>query len=77
MYCYHIQFQYFTEKNPREIDVDEFVNEALRMSDFHHPNVMTLIGICLSMDDMPLVVLPYMKHGDVLTYIRDKHNVSH
>lgn len=33
-------------------------------------------GICFGMDEMPLVVLPYMKHGDLLSYVRDEHNVS-
>ncbi|XP_061186843.1 macrophage-stimulating protein receptor-like [Saccostrea echinata] len=62
------------QKVSRDIDAKEFVNEALQMADFHHPNVMTLIGICLS-DEMPLVILPFMRHGDMLTYIRDQNNV--
>lgn len=45
------------------------------MKDFNHPNVLTLIGVCLDLDTMPLVVLPFMKHGDLLTYIRDEYNV--
>ncbi|XP_052285570.1 hepatocyte growth factor receptor-like isoform X3 [Dreissena polymorpha] len=62
------------QNNPREIDVQAFLKEALIMKDFNHPNVLNLIGICLGMDDMPLVVLPYMKHGDLLTYIRNESN---
>ncbi|XP_061187468.1 macrophage-stimulating protein receptor-like [Saccostrea echinata] len=62
------------QKESRDIDAKEFVNEALQMADFHHPNVMPLIGICLS-DEMPLVILPFMRHGDMLTYIRDQNNV--
>jgi hypothetical protein len=28
------------------------------------------------MDDMPLVILPFMQHGDLLSYIRNENNVS-
>lgn len=66
----------FTEDDPRQLDVDSFIEEALRMKDFHHPNVLTLTGICFGMDDMPLVILPFMQHGDLLSYIRNEKNVS-
>ncbi|XP_062617696.1 hepatocyte growth factor receptor-like [Saccostrea cucullata] len=62
------------QNSPREIDISQFIDEALRMKDFHHPNVLTLIGICFNYDAMPLVILPYMEHGDLLTYIRNEHN---
>ncbi|XP_062589043.1 plexin-B2-like [Saccostrea cucullata] len=58
-----------------EVDVDNFLDEAIRMHEFNHPNVMTLLGICLSMDVCPLVVLPFMKHGDLLRYLRDDTNI--
>ncbi|GFO06236.1 hepatocyte growth factor receptor [Plakobranchus ocellatus] len=63
-----------TDNNPRDIELQSFLQEALRMKDFNHPNVLALIGVCLNLDAMPLVVLPFMKHGDLLTYIRDEHN---
>lgn len=53
-----------------------FLNEALIMKDFHHQNILTLLGICLGKDEMPLVILPYMEHGDLLTYARDENNVG-
>lgn len=61
------------QNSPREIDISQFIDEAMRMKDFHHPNVLTLIGICFNYDAMPLVILPYMEHGDLLTYIRNEH----
>lgn len=66
---------YISDNNPREIELNSFLQEALIMKDFHHSNVLTLIGICLNLDDMPLVVLPFMTHGDLHTYIRDPNNV--
>lgn len=53
-----------------------FLKEALIMKNFSHPNVMQLTGLCFGIELLPLVVLPYMKKGDVLSYIRNVKNVS-
>ena len=59
-------------------DVDGFMDEAMHMREFEHDNVLKLIGICLDPDNrLPLVVLPFMRHGDLLSYMRDERNVSH
>jgi len=56
-------------------EVRRFVDEALRMKEFDHVNVLSLIGVALDFDNLPLVVLPFMRHGDLLSYIRDEANV--
>ena len=57
--------------------VNDFVREGLQMKDFHHPNVMELIGICwvkphsdTLRPSSPLIVLPYMELSDLKTYLR-------
>ena len=39
------------------------------MLSFQHPNVMSLVGVCLD-GEMPLLVMPYMSNGSVLEYVR-------
>ena len=57
-------------------EVNDFIREGLRMSQFDHPNVLKLLGICWSNNPSnpyhhsPLIILPYMELGDLKTYLR-------
>lgn len=57
-------------------EMRKFIDEALTMAEFNHEHVLQLIGIVIDGEKMPLVVLPFMSHGDLLSYIRDENNVS-
>ncbi|XP_041526346.1 tyrosine-protein kinase Mer isoform X3 [Microtus oregoni] len=54
-------------------EIEEFLSEAACMKDFNHPNVIRLLGVCIEMSSQgipkPMVVLPFMKYGDLHTFL--------
>ncbi|XP_061828353.1 tyrosine-protein kinase receptor UFO [Nerophis lumbriciformis] len=55
-------------------EMEDFLREAVCMKDFDHANVMRLLGVCLQTVESegypsPVVILPYMKHGDLHSYL--------
>ncbi|XP_040055764.1 tyrosine-protein kinase receptor TYRO3 [Gasterosteus aculeatus] len=55
-------------------DIEQCLKEAAYMKDFHHPNVIQLIGVSLQRRPgwrlpVPMVVLPFMEHGDLHTFL--------
>jgi proto-oncogene tyrosine-protein kinase Met len=51
-----------------------FLEEGLIMKEFNHPNVLILRGICFDEDDLPIILMPFMANGDLLSYIRNVDN---
>jgi len=65
------------QKNAAEIDKRSFLSEALVMSNFSHPNVLPVLGVCL--DSNPFfLILELMEAGDLLAFLRGarQENVS-
>ena len=46
------------------------------MKDFCHPNVLSLIGVVMNDQDLPMVVIPYMARGDLKQVLKDDSLVS-
>ena len=40
------------------------------MYEFDHPNVLKLIGVCLDGGPAPFIIMPFMAHGSLLSYLR-------
>ena len=42
------------------------------MYKFDHPNVLTLTGVCLDGGPAPYIIMPFMAHGSLLSYLKQE-----
>ncbi|KAM7172144.1 tyrosine-protein kinase Mer isoform 2-T2 [Macrochelys suwanniensis] len=60
-------------ENFSQREIEEFLSEAACMKDFDHPNVIKLLGVCIEPSSRqipkPMVVLPFMKYGDLHSFL--------
>ena len=52
---------------------ENFIKECNIANKFDHPNVLSLIGVCIVPEEaVPLMVMPYMLHGDIRSFVKSK-----
>ena len=61
-----------------ESDIENVSREIEKMQHFDHPNVMSLIGVCLTPSEHescsggPCIIMPFMAKGSLLEQLRNK-----
>ena len=56
--------------------IAEIVRESLKMKQFDHPNVLSMIGVCIDAGPAPYIVMPFMANGSLLSYLkRERSNL--
>ena len=50
-------------------DLKQLTKEISTMLSLKHPNVMSLVGVCLD-GEMPILIMPFMSNGSILEYVR-------
>ena len=54
----------------------ELFEEGQRMQHFGHPRLMQLIGIAFDQEFRQHIVSPFMRNGNLESYLKDHRNVS-
>ena len=58
------------------LSVEEFITECNITKKFNHPNVLSIIGVSHTPEEsVPLMVLPYMHHGDVKSFLTSRRGI--
>ena len=44
------------------------------MREFDHPNVLSLIGVCIDAGPAPYIVTPFMLNGSLVSYLKKERS---
>ena len=72
--CFHVESDLFFAFIDFSLQTAEnFIKECNIANKFNHPNILSLIGVCIIPEEaVPLMVMPYMHHGDIRSFIKSK-----
>ena len=48
----------------------DLMQECTLMATFNHPNVLTLIGVCVDGGPSPFIIMPFMFNGSLLAHLK-------
>ena len=46
------------------------MKESMKMYNFEHPHVLSIIGVCVDAGPTPCIVMPFIANGSLLAYIK-------
>jgi serine/threonine protein kinase len=55
--------------------VNSFIREGMRHKDLNHPNVVQLLGVCLTQEPY-MIILEYLSFGDLKSLLRRCHELK-
>jgi len=56
--------------------IHALLEESVKMKEFNHPNLLTLIGVCVDAGPAPYIVMPYMAKGSLQSYLKkERHHL--
>ena len=55
-------------------DIECLVAEIIKMKDFQHSNVMSLIGVCVDAGPGVSIIMPFMANGSLLDYLKKERS---
>ena len=51
------------------------IKECALIHELDHPNVTSLVGICLDAGPSPYIILPFMENGSLLSYVKSNKTI--
>ena len=46
------------------------MKESLKMYNFEHPHILSIIGVCVDAGPPPYIVMPFMANGSLAAYVK-------
>ncbi|KAK6175621.1 hypothetical protein SNE40_014038 [Patella caerulea] len=81
---YKAQYQRTTEEKQVQVAVktlqgkgtenerlENFLQDCVILKDLQHPNILTLVGVCITASDDPILIMPFMATEDLKSFIRE------